>query len=187
MEHNDKEYKRVTETLAPFSGINSIPKEILKPAQERGTAVHEYCDKAIKGIEAIDVNEDWRGYLNSFLLWEKEKNFLPKPDRLFCDKYNLTGEIDGLYRDGQDIVLFDIKTPIKECKTWEFQLSAYAYLLSLSGVIISKICSVKLEKSGDEPKVSWYKIDVEGYLQLLDIYNRFFKKRKDDDLYLDYL
>lgn len=182
-----KTYKRVTETLAPFSGVKNIPISVLETAAIRGTAVHKYCDAIIEGFEIEDINPDWKGYIDSFFHWESGKKFLSKPARLYCDEYMITGEIDGLYKQEDQIVLFDLKTPLKESNTWCLQLSAYAHLLSKSGINVNKICAVKLDKTGKEPKVFEYEIDFASYLECLKIYNKFFRNKKDDEEYLDYL
>ena len=188
IERKMEDYIRVTEALSFLGGFYAIPADVLANACERGTAIHAYCDAEILGIGIPKIRPDWLGYFDSFLHWHEGKQFLPKPDRLFCDTHGITGEIDGLYKDGDDIVLFDFKTPLRESKTWCLQLSAYAYLLSLIDIKVTKIMAVKLDKSGEQPKVYEYEFEFETYVECLNIYKRFFKKKKDDyDESLDYL
>lgn len=174
-------YTRVTTVLAPFSGLNMINRSVLTNACVRGTEVHKLCDAVIEGFiipEIPEIPDDWRAYLNSFLLFEQGKKFMRKPPRLFCDKYMITGEIDGLYKDGGEIVLFDLKTPLRESKTWCLQLSAYWHLCKVNDIKIDRIIAVKLDKNGKPPKIFDYKIDFEAYVECLNVYNRFFKNKE---------
>ncbi|MDP4120530.1 MAG: hypothetical protein Q8876_05690 [Bacillota bacterium] len=170
-------YTRVTAALAPLSGLNMINPEVLANACARGTEIHKLCDAVIEGFGTPEVHDDWRGYLNSFLLFEQGKKFMRKPPRLFCDKYMITGEIDGLYKDGDEIILFDLKTPLRESKTWCLQLSAYWHLCKVNDIKVEKIIAVKLDKNGKPPKIFEYKIDFEAYVECLNVYNRFFKNK----------
>jgi hypothetical protein len=183
-------YLRVTEVLSPFSGLSKIPEEILKNACIRGTAIHEYADAVIDGlIDNIlpeNANPNWEGYYKSFLSWECGKKFLTKPGRLYSEDHFICGEVDGIYKDADEVVLFDLKTPLREGKTWNLQLSAYHHLCAVNGIKINRIIAVKLDKKGNYPEVFDYKIDFESYLECLNIYNKFFKDQKEN-LYLDYL
>jgi len=183
-------YVRVTEVLSPFSGLSKIPAEILKNACIRGTAIHEYADAVIDGL--IDnvlpdnCNPNWEGYYQSFLAWECRKKFLNKPGRLYCEDHLICGEIDGIYKNDDEVVLFDLKTPLREGKTWNLQLSAYHHLCAKNSIKIDRIVAVKLDKSGKFPSIFEYEIDFNSYIDCLNIYNKFFKTKKED-LHLDYL
>lgn len=180
-----KDYTRVTECLYPLSGLKSIPAEILKKAADRGTRVHEICDAIMADIGMLDLEDEVAGYIKSFEQWLPRK-FLEKPDRFFDDDHHLTGEADGMYVDGDDLVLFDIKTPAKESNTWLLQLSAYAYLARLSGYPITVIEVVRLNKDGKAPEVIRYKEDFDLFLNCLSVY-RYFYSGKEQENYLDYL
>ncbi len=180
-------YKRVTEVLYVFSGLSSIPYEILEKAKIRGTAIHSYCDAIIDAMEVPNIEPEWQGYIDSFHKWETRKKFLTKPPRLYCDKYMICGEVDGLFKDGNDVVLFDFKTPAKESHTWQLQMSAYHYLCNVNGIKVDRIQIVKLDKMGNNPMILDYEIDFESYLDCLQVYNKYFYNKKSEDLYMDYL
>lgn len=175
------EYDRITSVLYPFSGLSKINPEILKNAANRGTIVHKCCDAIMDGM-GIDENHEHIGYINSFNQWAEGKEFLDKPGRLFCDKYKISGEIDGLYKNESGVTLFDIKTPVRESNTWSLQGSAYNYLLENSGIEINKIEFIKLDKTGKKPKSFFYEYDFGMFLKCLDIFRRFFKGKKEEDV-----
>ena len=175
------DFIRVTSVLYPFSGLHKINPDVVKAAAERGGKVHEICDALINGLGLLDtVDEPLYGYISSFEQWYKEKIFIPNPKRFYCDKLGITGECDGIYQDG-GLVLFDIKTPLKESKTWSLQCSAYAYLARLQGFNIKRIEVVKLSKDGKEPTVYQYEDNFDLFLKCLEIYKHFFNKSSDED------
>jgi hypothetical protein len=180
-----KDYTRVTEILFPLSGLKSIPAEILKKAADRGTKVHDICDAIMMDIGILDLEDEVAGYIKSFEQWIP-KQFLEKPDRFFCDTYKITGECDGLYAEGEDLILFDIKTPVKPSSTWNIQLSAYAYLARLSGYPITMIEVIRLNKDGKAPEVIRYKEDFDLFLSCLKVY-RYFYDGKEQENYMDYI
>jgi hypothetical protein len=177
-------YLRVTDVLFPFSGLGQIDSLILQRAAERGTKVHAICDAIIQGIGYPEPEESILGYVESYLCWNQDKNWFPKPDRFFCDTLGITGECDAVYRENGNMVLVDFKTSSQESKTWKLQGSAYAYLARKNGYTIDRIEFVKLEKGGKPAKVFVYEEDFEMFLKCLEIYKYFFKgkvKHGSDD------
>jgi hypothetical protein len=178
-----KQYTRVTDVLYPFSGLKNVPPEILKNAAERGTKVHEICDALIEQIGMFNIDNKVAGYIESFNHYFVEKNFLEKPDRFFCDEHMITGECDAIYQDQKGLVLVDIKTSLREGKTWRLQGSAYAHLAERYGYKISRIEFVKLCKEGKEPKIFTYDRDFQMFLKCLDVYREFFNNSTEEDFY----
>lgn len=174
------DYIRVTSVLNPFSGLHKINQEIVKRAAERGSRVHKICDAIMDDLGLLDMDDEVSGYISSFEQWYKEKIFIPNPKRFYCDKLGITGECDGIYQDN-GLVLFDIKTPLKESKTWSLQCSAYAYLARLQGFNIKRIEVIKLSKDGKEPTVYQYEDNFDLFLKCLEIYKHFFNKSSDED------
>ncbi len=168
-------YTRVTSILYPFSGLSKVDPHILKNAADRGTKVHEICDALMNELGIFEMDDNISGYITSFSSWLTGKTFIKKPDRFYCDKLMITGEVDGIYKEGKDLVLFDIKTPVKESQTWELQGSAYSYLAKLAGYDIKRIEFIKLDKKGNEPVVFTYKENMELFLKCYDLYKIFFK------------
>lgn len=175
-------YTRVTEVLYPFSGLSKIDPHIVKNAAERGSRVHELCDALINDLGILDMDNKLAGYLTSFEKWAANKEFLVKPSRFYCDKYMITGECDGIYKDGNDLILFDLKTPLRESKTWPLQCSAYAYMARRDGYNIKRVEVIKLCQTGKEPTVYTYEENFDLFLKCLDIYRHFFAGKQEDFL-----
>lgn len=175
------EYIRVTDVLFPFSGLKSIPAHVLQNAAERGTKVHEICEALISDLGTIPISPDLSGYIASFSKWAEDKKFVARPLRFYCDKYKITGEIDGLYKTEEGFTLFDIKTPATEGKTWSLQGSAYFYLATQAGYPITAIEFIQLSKLGYDAKVYSYKPNFELFLKCLEIYKLFFKDQKNNE------
>ena len=66
---DNSNYVRVTEVLAPFSGLSNVPKAILAKASARGTKVHEICEGIVRGLGEWDVDEETEPYVTSFKEW----------------------------------------------------------------------------------------------------------------------
>jgi hypothetical protein len=176
-----RQYIRVSEVLHHFAGLHSIPLDILRRASERGTLVHENCDAMIMGLGTTFASPQIVGYIVSFGQWAKNKKFIEKPQRFFCDELMLTGECDGIYIENDSLILIDIKTPRKESKTWRLQLSAYAYLARKAGYDIKRIEAIKLSKEGKPPKIYPYEEDFNMFMKCFEIYKFFFKELHPDE------
>ncbi len=179
-------FTRVTDVLSPFSGLNKINPEILKNAAERGTLVHEIIEGIEQGFDKEDVPETALGYIESYEKWATGKNFLPAPKRFYETEMMITGLVDAIYKDGDDLVLVDYKTPARESKTWSLQGSAYSCMCKRHGFNIKRIEFVKLDKTGKPPKVYVYMEDMEMFRKVLECYRYFFKE-KSEEIDLDYI
>lgn len=176
------EYIRVTDVLYPLSGLKNVPADILKNAADRGTKVHEICDAIISGLikyDPLKIHEEYAGYIQSFMRWYP-KSFIPKPDRFYCDDHGITGECDGIYRDEVGLVLVDLKTPLRESKSWIEQGSAYSYLAKKAGYDIKRIEFIRLDKKGQYPEVLVYDENFQSFLSCLYVYKRYFKNLRED-------
>lgn len=183
-------YTRVSSVLAPFAGLHMIPPQILANAAERGTRVHSLIDADIHGF-GKDVDEDIKGFYESFLAWKGDKNFIV-PHRFYDDHLKITGEVDCMYShknlSGQGFVLVDFKTPAKESPTWIAQASAYTQLAERCGFKIINCQWVQLMKDGSAAKVFDYKIPNPAiFNELFDVYKKYFSKLKLEELEIEYL
>lgn len=180
-------YTRVTDVLYPFSGLKNIDPDVVANAAKRGTRVHKLIDAHIKDLGIPTVDDDIKGYYESFLQLPNHA-YLETPARFYCDEHKITGECDAIYMDTEGrLVLVDFKTPARESKTWMLQGSAYSYLAKKIGSFpIEKIEFIKLSKDGKAPKVYSYEEDFELYLKCLDAYRYFFDKPMEDNP-LDYI
>ena len=172
--------------LYPFSGMKDVPQHLLDAASERGSRVHEAILALEQGIGLAELNKNYEGYLASYELWASGREFLPCPDRFYDDELMITGEIDGIMQDGDDLVIVDYKTSAKESKTWSIQASAYSYMAKKVGYDIKKILFIKLDKEGKEPSVFTYQEDMETFKKVLFTYRYFFKD-KDEENPMDHI
>jgi len=179
-------YLRVTDILSPFSGLSNINPDVLKNAGNRGTLVHEIIEGIEQGFGKENVPEIAIGYIESYEKWAAGKDFLPAAKRFYENELMITGLIDSIYRDGEDLVLVDYKTPAKESKTWAIQASAYSFMCKKNGYNISRIEFIKLDKTGKYPKVYTYVENMDMFLKILECY-KFFFKEVDQEIHLDYL
>jgi hypothetical protein len=178
-----KDFDRVTSVLYPFSGLWKVDSSVLSKAAQRGSNVDLKCKGIMEGIEPED--DEYEGYIDSFRQWAEGKNFINVPGRMFDNELKITGECDGIYENEEGITLFDIKTPVKQSKTWHLQLSAYSHLAKQYGYDIVRLEIVQLSKDGNAPRCHFYEEDFEKFLVCLKLYREFFKDCQVD--YLDYL
>jgi hypothetical protein len=193
VKYNDKEYLRVTDILYPFSGLKDIDQEILKNAADRGTVVHKICDSILLGHGTIGLEELVQEYcrnpehvvkekekveflVKSFEKWFVGKDFLKKPERFYDDDLLLTGECDLVYNDNGKTVLVDLKTPVKESKSWLLQGSAYSYLSKKEKYHIDRIEFIQLSRTGGKAKVFTYEENFPLFLSVLNTYKYFYSE-----------
>ena len=175
------EYDRVTTVLYPFSGLHKLDVEIVRRAAHRGSIVHQACDCIISDLPLDEIDESYKGYLKSFMLWHENRNFLHKPERWYDDELMITGECDGLYEKDGEITLFDLKTPLREGSTWGMQGAAYAYLAKQSGTKVDKVEFIRLKKDGSYPSIYIYPLMLDDFLTCLTVYRKYFKNTPSEN------
>lgn len=178
-------YDRVTAVLYFLTGLDKIPTEIVKNAQDRGTHVHENIATLEKGL-GIRPLDDEKPYLESYKLWADGKTFLKKPDRWYDETLLITGECDAIYEEEGEMVLVDYKCTAKESPTWPLQLSAYRHLASKYGYTFKRVEIIKLCKKGKYPSIYTYSDNLDLFKKCLEIYRSFFKRINNDEN-LEYL
>ena len=174
-------HDRVTTVLAPFSGMDKIPADVLANAAKRGTEVHQIIECIQEGLPH-DIPEHLLGYVDSYDAWAKDKKFISKPGRMYCDDLMITGELDCLINLDGRILVVDFKTSVAESKTWKYQGAAYGYLAKKGGYNVQGCVFVRLQKDGKEAKENCYTIypEIEGFKRLLEVYREFFAGTKAD-------
>lgn len=177
-----KEYDRVTTVLSPFSGLSRINHQVLQNAKDRGTKVHEYVDALLSDLDICDIDGRFAGYLESAQTFIAGKDFIDKPERFFDDENQITGECDAIYKNSSGYTLVDFKTSSNEGKTWHMQASAYSWLAKQNGIKITCIQFIKLSKDGKKPKIYEYEEDFPAFLLCLEVYRRYFKNLKEEDI-----
>jgi len=176
LNRNRDHYTRVTNVLYPFSGLSRIDPVIVADAAERGTKVHKICEGIVKGLGELDVDEEIKGYIESFKTWwEKNPEVLIVEQRFWDDDLELTGQVDLIINTPDGLAIVDLKTSSKPSLTWKAQGCAYAYLAKKAGYDIQKVYFVHLNKVGREPRVYEYPIDDEFFLSIFRVWDHFFK------------
>lgn len=183
----DKEsYERVTEVLSPFTGIEFVPKELLAPACERGTQVHQFIEGVLEDSPFSICSEVVRPYVESFsTFWDKSKHAykdgnMTLEKRLFCDDKKIKGKPDLIVETFGKTYVLDWKTSASPHKSWALQGAAYRYLLEVNGYQdVDSVLFIKLSKEGKGPTL--YKHDnheenLEVFFKCLELYRWFSMK-----------
>lgn len=175
-------YRRVTDIIKPFSGLQHVDPYVLDKAALRGTKVHSVCEAIMRGVEDWDTEVELRGYVESFKQWWVKGHKVHSIEkRLYCDTYMLSGQIDVLLEEGENLTVLDLKTPLRESKTWALQGAAYAYLARKNGLPVSKIQILQLNKHGMPPILREYKDEWQTFKKCLEIHDYFHKRRSKEE------
>lgn len=165
-------YRRITEIISPFSGIEFVPEDILKPAADRGTLVHKGIEDFLSGKD-VSYGDEVLPYIESFkIFWSKSKYIfeggkITLEKRMFCDKYKISGQADVIIEKKNRTYIIDWKTSKTPHKSWALQGAAYRYLAELNGYEnVDSVLFVKVDKAGKKPTL--YKHD--NYYENLDIF-----------------
>lgn len=149
-------YYRVTEILEPYTGLSDVPPDVLKNAADRGDRVHNFCELHAKGMLFQEVDDDCKGYVESFIEWFNStvEEVISVEERFFCDDLKVTGQVDLICRIIGDtrLSIVDFKTPVSISKTWALQLSCY-YNLASKKHAIGRCFALQLPKKGGAAKV----------------------------------
>lgn len=177
-EKSRENYLRVTTVLYPFSGLDKIDPEIVNRAAKRGTKVHRICEAIASGLGEHGVDDECRGYVDSFKKWfESGIDIVEIERRFWDDEFCITGQVDFIIRltDGS-LAIVDLKTSSKVSKTWRGQGSAYAYLARKAGFDIKHIMFLHLSKTGGNAKVYSYPVDDAFFFSIYNTYKYFYHK-----------
>ena len=170
-------YTRVTNVLYPFSGLDKIDADIVAHAAERGTKVHKICEGIMEGLGEIGVEEETKGYVESFKLWwNRGHEVIMMEKRFWDDELEITGQVDLILNTPDGLVIVDLKTSSKPSKTWPAQGAAYAYLAKKAKYDIGKVFFLHLNKHGKEPKIYEYPVDDSFFLDIFRVWTHFFLK-----------
>jgi hypothetical protein len=161
IEHNGKQYARVSEILAPFSHFSDIAPEVLKNKARIGTEVHAAIHEMVEGrfpavsgrvLRYVQCYERWRECL--------KPEFLLSEARFYDDELMITGAIDALVKlQGETLpLLVDFKTSAQESPiTWPMQAHLYYRLCNLQDRRIApRFLFVRLNDKHELPTVYAY-------------------------------
>lgn len=108
-------------------------QQALNEAAQRGTRVHEACDRLENGEELIMEDfhqEEWlRIWGFKKFVTEYKPKLIYKELGMVSDKFKTGGRIDRVYEIGGKIILLDIKTGKSNYDNYYAQTSAYAVLI----------------------------------------------------------
>lgn len=169
-------YTRVTAVLYPFSGLHKLDPDVVAHAAERGTKVHKICEAIMSGLGEIGVDDETRGYVESFKIWWDQGIEVVEMEKRFWDEdLKITGQVDLIIKTPEGLAIVDLKTSSKPSKTWEAQGSAYGYLAKKAGYDIKKIYFLHLNKQGKKPKLHEYAVDDSFFLAVYRVYVHFYQ------------
>ncbi len=176
-----EKFTRVTKILYPFSGLGKLNPDIVAHAAERGTKVHKICEGIIRGLGELAVEEETRGYVESFKKWwDLGHKVIAIEERFWDDDLCITGQVDLILDTEQGLTIVDLKTSSRPSPTWKAQGCAYAYLAKKAGYDVKRICFLHLNKHGSKAKIYEYTPDDSFFLAILTVYEYFFKERGNE-------
>lgn len=157
-------YPRVSDIISKQNEaeLRGIPLETLANASIRGIKIHAYCNTYLKGLFLSEIEEEYVPYVEAFNEWAETnvQETLRTSVRLYDDHKRFSGEYDAIVRlKDNSVALIDIKTSLKESRTWPVQLAAYKHLCELNGyggidtvynIHLKKIKPGEYDKSGEE-------------------------------------
>lgn len=183
---DQSDYDRVTEIIAPFSGVEFVPEDILRPAADKGTLVHKFIESYFNKEDVFNEPEEVIPYMKSFReFWERSEHIfhggeIQKEVRFYCDDLKITGQMDLIIEMKGRVYLIDWKTSSREHISWRLQGAAYRYLVEKSGrECVDNVLFVNLKKDKKPAlyKYESYEDDIKLFKNCLEIY-RFFDMKK---------
>jgi hypothetical protein len=127
----------VTSIIDPLGNMDMMPAEIMERARVRGTAVHmvtEFWDvvegdkKREFGVWDVASEEGVEGYLGAYREFKDtvKPELIASEQRLYCATYNFAGTLDRVFKVGDDIGIYDIKTG-ELSDLYRLQTAAYLF------------------------------------------------------------
>ena len=151
---NGVELPSVTRVLKPLSDFDRIDKDILKRAQDFGTAVHKTCELYdLDDLDEGNLDPALAPYLEGWKSFRRECSFLPMhiEERVYSEKHMFAGTLDriGVMRGADALV--DIKSGTSLYPSVGPQLAGYEIAARALGLIGKKPIvryAVQLMKNG---------------------------------------
>lgn len=134
-------YRHVTDIIDVFQKF-AIPKKKLAELAERGTKVHDAITAHLTDQFYI-IDEEIATFFEAYEKFKAENPFeiVAVQKRYFDNKLMITGEVDGLFKFGNDKypTIVDFKTSRQEnAAMWTLQGTFYYYLCKANGIEVEK-------------------------------------------------
>lgn len=162
-------YTRVSDFCARYEDFGSVDPAYLRHRADVGTEVHAGIRGFLCDVPVI-LSAEAQPYFDSWLAWYELMGMPPvthEETRMYCDKWRLTGAIDGIIRpDGKQPMIVDWKTSSSvDNDIWPLKGAFYHYLVRTNELceIDDKVWYVKLDKHGEKAK--FYQYDVTNQLK----------------------
>jgi hypothetical protein len=171
------EYTRVTEILHRYYDFGNVQPAVLNRAAERGTRVHDVCQKIALG-KASEVNAGDILYIANFNEWfSNVDKVIAVEERFFHESFKITGQVDLICRLKGDtgLTIVDLKTAASYNPIWRAQLAAYKLLAEGAGFKIDRVMALRL--SGKHPLINestgTLAVDTAGFLNAMTAHQYF--------------
>lgn len=174
-------YTRVTEFLTPYKNFDNISPEVLEQAAGRGDEVHRLCELYASNMLIEIPKPEVKPFFDSFKYWFDlaVNETLYTEHRIYHPKLLIAGQFDwlGTFKDSDDLVLCDWKTPALHDISWRMQMAAYRFLLrECMGIDVKRRISIRLDREGKPAKLVEYldhDHDERLFLNQVEIYRCF--------------
>lgn len=178
----------VTQILSPFSGIEKIKEirpDIIEKACIRGTYVHKTCEQILtSSFPVIDIQEEYKGYIESFLYFKEMIEEVIFVEKRFFDKslgYHGQPDIFCRLKGDNGFSLWDWKTPYSSHKIWALQIAGYKHLIEHNcSYKVERQGMIRLRKDGNKPIINeytnTYHQDFALFVSCLNVYKHFYQK-----------
>jgi hypothetical protein len=157
-------YTRVSEFCSRYEKFGSVSPEYLAYRADVGTQVHKAIRMFLSGM-AYELCDEAKPFFESWISWYhlmKEPLITHEETRMYCDKWMLTGAIDGiLHLQGMPPMIVDWKTSSSENKImWPIKGAFYLYLARVNKLLdlADRAYYLKLDKHGGQATVCDYEI-----------------------------
>lgn len=168
----------VTSVLNALHNFDNVPEAIIKPAQDRGTAVHLACEYDDKGIlDESSLDDRIVGYLQAWRQFRSDNatEWTHIEHQCFHKVLRYAGTLDRAGTINGDKWLIDIKTSITSHPVWGVQTAAYSNAADLTD---HKRGTIQLRADGTYRFHEWKSSnDWPVFVSLLTI-NNFLEKNK---------
>ncbi|MEM5294208.1 hypothetical protein VSR82_07680 [Burkholderia sp. JPY481] len=165
----------VTQTLAPLVDYSAVPANVLKRAQDLGTAVHKMTELYdLDDLDMDNLSDELLPYLTAWIKFRAETGFVPEliEKRFYHPALGFAGTLDrtGLVSGRRSVI--DIKKMLRLEPVVGVQLAAYKELCIKNGVDVQDRYGLGLRADGTYRLVPFTdKGDWPVFLSLLTLRN----------------